>query len=164
MVRALAVLVFALAYAAGADAAECRFENAIYSQSDSGWMLSFHRVSRDGAANQTAAFTIDLASGSRLKGGVYWPNGYSTPTYLLEGPCGPGDTESCGFIEGDNPTVYVLAESGIERMPEAMDGPAPRQVLLPGLAAALWYSDYRDGEFAAEMDPGEVFALSGCSS
>ncbi len=165
MIKAFAALTISLAMTAGATGAECRFENAIYTQSSGGWTLRFHPLQHHGPANKTAEFDFELDAGVTLTGSVYWPNGYSTPIYTIEGPCESGSTEQpCSFLEGENPTVYVLTDKGIERMPENLQGPAPRQVLLPRLRSAIWYSSYRQSEFEMEVDPGEVFSLSGCET
>jgi hypothetical protein len=105
---------------------------------------------------------LTLVSGVEVDGGVYWPNGYGAPVYVLDGPCSaePDETERCGFLESGGATPYVLTEAGIERIPEAMDGAAPRQLLLPELASSIWYSAHRQAEF--DVDPGDVLTLSGC--
>ena len=144
-----------------AAAAECPFESAIYDQPDSAWKLRFMPRSRGAPANQSARFVLRLTSGIELEGAVYWPNGYGAPIYLLEGPCsGAADAETCAFVQDGSATPYVLTDDGIARIPFDMDGPAPRQLLLPQLAISLWYSLHRNAEFVSE--PGEVFTLTGC--
>ncbi|MBN9334490.1 hypothetical protein [Devosia sp.] len=142
-------------------APDCSFENARYAQAD-GWMLQFQPVPRDAPANQTASFILGLKSGAKLTGAIMWPNGYSTPLWSVEGPCQPDGDEICRFTEAENNTAYVLAEAGIERMPEQMDGPPARQVLLTQLAATIWYSSHRSLEFDGE--PGDVFDFAGCAN
>jgi len=147
--------------ASAQPAPECRFDRAIYSQPDSDWVLRFARLPRDSAANQSARFLLHLTSGTVLEGAVYWPNGYGAPIYLLEGPCsGAADAETCAFVQDGSATPYVLTDDGIARIPSDMDGPAPRQLLLPQLAISLWYSLHRNAEFVSE--PGDVFTLTGC--
>lgn len=158
--RWLAVLVVLSGSSAALAAPECSFEQAIYAQPD-GWTLQFQLVPRDAPANQTASFILTLQSGAKLTGAIAWPNGYSTPLWSVEGPCKPGDTEMCRFTGEENNTAYVLTDAGIERMPQEMDGPPARQVLLPRLGSSLWYSWYRDSEF--DSDPGDVFTFAGCN-
>lgn len=160
--RPVIALVIAAALAGPAMAQDCTFENAAYTQEGSGWTVYFKPVPIDSAANQSSAFSLVLRTGAKLEGAVYWPNGYSTPIYSLEGPCGPQETKVCTFLDEDMPTVYVLSESGIEMMPESMDGPPPRQILLPRLASTLWYSFYREAEFGEWLDQGDVFTLKDC--
>ena len=142
-------------------APDCSFQEALFVQPD-GWTLQFQPVPRDAPANQTASFILGLKSGAKLTGAIMWPNGYSTPLWSIEGPCQPDGDEICRFTESENNTAYVLAETGIGRMPEQMDGPPARQVLLPRLASTIWYSFYRDNEFGGE--PGDVFDFAGCAN
>jgi hypothetical protein len=141
-------------------AAPCPFDHAIYGN-DAGWTLRFLPPGEDAAANQSAAFVLKLRSGVEVDGAIYWPNGYGAPVYTLDGPCSAqADAERCEFLENGGATPYVLTEDGIDRIPEAMDGAAPRQLLLPDLASSFWYSSHREAEF--DTDPGDVLTLSGC--
>lgn len=160
--RWLAVIVTLLSSSAAIAAPDCSFEGASYAQDD-GWTLQFQPVPRDAPANQTASFILGLKCGAKLTGAIMWPNGYSTPLWSVEGPCATRDKEICRFSEENN-TAYVLTDGGIERMPNDMDGPPARQVLLPRLGSSLWYSFYRDTEFDADSDPGDVFVFSGCAT
>lgn len=147
----------------GAQGAECRLDQGTYTEPSGHLSLQFMPRQFDAPANQAVAFTLALSAGVTLSGGIYWPNGFSTPIYSLEGPCEAGGTETCDLLDGNGPAVYVLAGDGMARMPEDVDGPAPRQVLFPQLASALWYSSYRDSEFAGDIEPSEIFTLSGCA-
>lgn len=160
--RWLAVLALGI-LAAPAGAAECTFETARYVQPD-GWTVQFQPVPRDAGANQTASFILTLRSGVELTGGIAWPNGYSTPLWSIEGPCRPDGAETCRFTGDENITAYVLTEAGIERLPEEMDGPPPKQILLPRLGSSIWYSFYRSSEFEGEVDPGDVLTFDGCAT
>lgn len=159
--RWLAVFATVLGSTAAMAAPDCSFERASYAQAD-GWTLQFKPVPRDAPGNQTASFILGLKSGVTLTGAIVWPNGYSTPLWSVEGPCEPGASRACRFAEEENNTAYVLRDSGIEMMPQEMDGEPARQVLLPKLASSLWYSFYRETEFDGE--PGDVFSFSGCAT
>jgi len=159
--RWLAVFATLLGSPAAMAAPDCPFEQASYSQED-GWTLQFQPVPRDAPANQTASFILGLKSGVTLTGAIMWPNGYSTPLWSVEGPCEPGGSKTCRFTEEENNTAYVLTDSGIEMIPQEMDGAPARQVLLPRLASSLWYSFYRESEF--DDEPGDVFSFSGCAT
>ena len=159
--RRLAVFVTLLGSSAAIAAPDCTFEQSSYAQDD-GWTLQFQPVPRDAPGNQTASFILGLKSGDKLTGAIMWPNGYSTPLWSVEGPCEPGGSKLCRFTEEENNTAYVLTDSGIEMMPQEMDGEPARQVLLPRLASSLWYSFYRETEFDGE--PGDVFSFSGCAT
>ena len=159
--RRLAVFVTLLGSSAAIAAPDCTFEQSSYAQED-GWTLQFQPVPRDAPANQTASFILGLKSGDKLTGAIMWPNGYSTPLWSVEGPCEPGGSKLCRFAEEENNTAYVLTDSGMEMMPQEMDGEPARQVLLPRLASSLWYSFYRKSEFDGE--PGDVFSFSGCAN
>lgn len=161
--RWLAVFVTLLGSTSAMAAPDCTFEQAIYTQPD-GRQLQFQPVPRDAPANQTASFILTLRAGQELTGAIMWPNGYSTPLWSAEGPCAPDDKEVCQFGQEENNTTYILGDAGIERLPQEMDGPPARQVLLPRLSSSLWYSFYRDSEFDLDEDSGDVFTFSGCAN
>lgn len=160
--RFLAISVVALAMVQ-ANAAECTFETARYTQTD-GWTVQFQPVPRDSSSSQTASFILTLRAGVKLTGGVAWPNGYSTPLWFMEGPCRPESEDICRFTEDASITAYVLTDAGIERLPNEMTGPPPRQILLPRLGSSIWYSFYRDSEFEGDADPGDVLTFDDCAT
>lgn len=162
MVRTL-VIVVACALSVPTLAQDCTLENARYIQSDSGWTLTFEPVSREAAANETASFSINLpASPLVLDGGIYRPNGFGSAQYSIQGPCSLDGDTLCSFVEGPSPTVYANTESGVSMIDDEEGARAPRQIVLPQLAESIWYSMYRNSEFGDDVDPSDVFTLSGC--
>lgn len=144
-----------------AQAATCTIENGRYGQPSSAWQLQLKPVPHDAAANQTMAFTLHMPlSGADLTGSVFRPNGYGSALVIVEGPCASGDTETCQFIEDQ--TLYANTDAGIVMIDDDAGAAAPRQLLIPKLAATLWYSFYRGTEFVDGVDPVDVFTLDGC--
>lgn len=164
MIRVLTVMMAALLPVA-TSGAECTLENARYNQPDSGWTLQFNPVPVDSAPNQIAAFELDMpASRLTLVGGIFVPNGFGSPLYRVDGPCSQSSGATCGFVEDDAVAVYTNGSDGIEMLDvaEGRAGSAPQQILLPKLAAGMWYSMYRETEFADQLNPTDVFTLVGC--
>lgn len=156
------VVIGVLSLATAAQAADCTIENARYEQGASDWVLTFRPVPQASAANQTAAFTIDLpASKLALDGAVHRPNGFGSPLWSIAGPCSVAKSDTCTFVEGDGTAIYGNGADGVAWFDDSPGAAAPRQVILPRLAASMWYSMYRDTAFG-DGDPGDVFTLVGC--
>lgn len=162
--RILLALVLSSVLGSTVLAAECNLYNARYKQPDAPWWLTFQRVPQFAAANQTAAFYIELPNSHvTMQGGVHVPNGFGAPLWTIEGPCGPESKEMCTFLdEYENPSIYGSYDGNLQFLNSARGSKAPDQVLLPGLAAHLWYSNYRGEEWFDEVSPGDAFELIGC--
>jgi hypothetical protein len=147
-----------------ASAADCTIGNARYKQSDAAWWLTFIPVPQFAAPNQTAAFYLELPnSGATLQGAVHRPNGFGSPLWTLSGPCAPQSAASCHFPEeGSSPAIYGDYQTGVAFLVDGRGAAAPAQVVLPGLAESLWYSQYREDEFVEGAEPGDAFQLVGC--
>ncbi|SMQ72537.1 hypothetical protein SAMN06295905_2114 [Devosia lucknowensis] len=160
------VIVLALAVSTPAIAADCTLYNARYKQPDAPWWLTFTQVPQFAAANQTAAFYIELPnSGVRLEGGVSVPNGFGAPLWSISGPCSAeADAETCTFLnETSMPSIYGIYDGKVTFLGIERGSVAPDQVILPELAASLWYSSYRQDEWDADdLSPGDAFELVGC--
>ena len=143
---------------------ECALVDARYTQAGSDWTVQFHPVPIDAAVNQSAAFTLTMPkSSTTMEGGVWQPNGYSSSRGAISGACDPKGQakktqEQCSFWEA---VIYVGTVDGMAVLSMDDDTPAPAQILLPELGAALWYSSYRQ-EFL-DAEPGDVFDLAGCA-
>lgn len=146
-----------------AQAADCTITNARYEQENMAWWLSFKPVPRSSAVNQTAAFIIELPnSGVTLEGAVHRPNGFSSPLWSISGPCKVDDTKTCTFVEGDNTAMYGNYDGSVDWFDDTRGAKAPQQVILPRLAASLWYSMYREDEFMPDVKSSDAFTLTGC--
>jgi hypothetical protein len=143
--------------------AECTLYDARYKQVDAPWWLTFKRVPQFAAANQTAAFYIELPNSDvELEGAVHVPNGFGSPLWTIEGPCAPDSSEICSFLEDyGSPSIYGSYAGKLQFLDIERGSRAPEQLLLPGLAVSLWYSNYRE-EWADEVSPGDAFVLEGC--
>ena len=159
----LRVIVSAgLLLAGGAQAAECTISNARYEHDQAAWYLSFKPVPKFSAPNQTAAFIIEMPNSSvTLEGGIHRPNGFGSPLWSIDGPCSEGSAESCSFVEG-NPAAYGNYGGKVGWFDDAAGARAPDQFILPQLSVSLWYSSYRELEFAPDANEGDVFTLAGC--
>ena len=159
----LITLMAVLLLASPVQADDCTISNARYKQARAPWWLSFKPVPQFAAANQTAAFIIELPnSGVTLEGAVHRPNGFGAPQWSLSGPCSADSAGTCGFIEGENTSIYGDYAEGVGFLDDARGAKAPDEVILPELAAGLWYSSYRQDEFLDEVEPGDAFILVGC--
>lgn len=156
-------IVLALMVSGAAQAAECTISTARYKNDDLAWFLSFKPVPKFSATNQTAAFIIELAnSGITLEGAVHRPNGFGSPLWSISGPCEPGGTQICTFVEDNGTAIYGSYAAKVGWLDDTRGAIAPEQVILPRLAASLWYSAYRGDEFTTEGTSGDVFTLTGC--
>lgn len=145
-----------------AQAAECTISNARYEHDQAAWWLSFKPVPKFSAPNQTAAFIIEMPNSDVvLEGAVHRPNGFGSPLWSISGPCSEDSTESCTFVEG-NPAAYGNYGGKVGWFDDALGAKAPDQLILPQLAVSLWYSSYRELEFAPDANEGDVFTLAGC--
>lgn len=145
-----------------AQAAECTVSNARYKNDGIAWWLSFKPVPQFAASNQTAAFIIEMPnSGVTLEGAVHHPNGFGSPLWSISGPCQVADTTICTFVEGDSTAIYGNYGGKVGWLDDARGAKAPDQVILPRLAASIWYSMYRQDEFDG-ADGADVFTLTGC--
>ncbi len=144
--------------------AECTLYNARYIQDNSPWVLTFKRVPQFAAPNQTAAFYLELpTSGVELDGGVSVPNGFGSPLWSVSGACGPEGNGICTFPnDGESPSIYGEYDWKLQFLDIERGSKAPEQLLLPGLAVNLWYSNYRNEEWIDEVNPGDAFILEGC--
>jgi hypothetical protein len=168
MLRPIALL---LLLTTATQAADCTLHNARYKQADAPWWITFKRVPQFGPANQVAAFYLELPNSSvEMNGGVSIPNGFGSPLWSIEGPCTPPEfaeegapIEMCGFLGEDQyPAIYGEYD-GVVRFLNTNDGAAaPEQIILPNLAASLWYSNYRQTEWLDEIEIGDAFTLVGC--
>lgn len=162
--KALAIVLMA-GLAMPAAALECSQENAAYEQPGGQVKLHFSKVARDSAANQIAAFSINIENiDSAFTGEIYIPNGFGQPRGYLGLNCADEISETCQLWEG---LVYALGKDGIEEFPWDPNSPrnaqaAPQQVLLPGLAADLWYSMERPIAFEGDRTVIDVFSLVAC--
>lgn len=157
-------ILFGVMVPGAAQAAECTISTARYKNDGLAWFLSFKPVPHFSAANQTAAFIIELPnSGVTLEGAVHRPNGFGSPLWSISGPCQPGDAESCTFVEGDGTAIYGNYAAKVSWLDDTRGAIAPEQVILPRLAASLWYSVYRNNEFETEAGSSDVFSLTGCN-
>lgn len=156
-------LLAVLALTGAAQAGECTIANARYRHDQAAWWLGFKPVPQMAASNQTAVFIIELAnSGVTLEGAVYRPNGFGAPIWSISGPCAPESPETCTFVEDEPTGIYGNYAGVVGWLDDARGAEAPGQVILPRLAASLWYSMYREDEFEPDMDAGDVFTLAGC--
>jgi hypothetical protein len=159
----LRLTILAIALLGGsAQAAECTISNARYEHDQAAWWLSFKPVPKFSAPNQTAAFIIEMPNSDVvLEGAVHRPNGFGSPLWSINGPCSEGSAENCTFVEG-NPAAYGNYGGKVGWFDDALGAKAPDQLILPQLAVSLWYSMYRENEFVADMNEGDVFTLTGC--
>jgi hypothetical protein len=145
-----------------AQAGDCTISNARYEHDQAAWYLSFKPVPKFVAPNQTAAFIIEMPnSGVVLEGAVHRPNGFGSPLWSIDGPCSETSAERCTFVEG-NPAAYGNYGGKVDWFDDAAGARAPDQLILPQLAVSLWYSMYREMEFAPDANEGDVFTLTGC--
>ncbi len=145
------------------QASDCTISNARYKHDQAAWWLSFKPVPKFVAPNQTAAFIIEMPnSGVTLEGAVHRPNGFGSPLWSISGPCKADGTEVCTFVEGEHTAIYANYDGAVDWLDDKRGAAAPDQVILPRLAASLWYSLYREDEFAPDVDAGDVFTLTGC--
>ncbi len=160
------VLAFAMSAALAGPGlgAECTLYNARYKQSDAPWWLTFQRVPQFAAANQTAAFYIELPNSDlRLEGAVHVPNGFGAPLWTLSGPCSPDSSEICAFLtDDDHQSIYGLYDGVVRFLDIERGSAAPGQLILPQLAVSIWYSQYRENEWFDGVSPGDAFMLDGC--
>lgn len=160
MIRTLAI---ALALMPGlAVGADCTISNARYEHDQTAWYLSFKPVPKMSAPNQTAAFIIEMPNSDvTLEGAVHRPNGFGSPLWSIDGPCSETSAERCSFVEG-NPAAYGNYGGKVDWFDDTAGAKAPDQLILPQLAVSLWYSMYREMEFAPDANEGDVFTLVGC--
>lgn len=156
--------VLAMVLLTGASqAADCTISNARYEHDQAAWFLSFKPVPRFVAPNQTVAFIIEMPNSNvTLEGAIHRPNGFGSPLWSIEGPCSEESTETCSFVEGDNPAAYGNYGGKVDWLDDAKGAKAPDQVILPELSVSLWYSMYRGMEFEPDGGEGDVFTLTGC--
>ena len=161
----------ALLLAFPVQAADCTLTDARYKQPDAPWWLTFKRVPQFAAPNQTAAFYLELPnSGVEMQGGVSIPNGFGSPLWSLEGPCTPPElaeegapVEFCSFLDDSQyPAIYGEYDGKVKFLDTDAGAAVPEQVILPNLAASLWYSNYRQTEWLDGADIGDAFTLVGC--
>lgn len=161
----------ALLLAVPVQAADCTLTNARYKQPDAPWWLTFKRVPRFSAPNQVAAFYLELAnSGVEMQGAVHVPNGFGSPLWSIEGPCSPPEfveegapDELCEFLDDTQyPAIYGEYDGKVRFLDTGADAAVPEQIVLPNLAASLWYSNYRQTEWLDGIDVGDAFTLEGC--
>lgn len=142
--------------------AECTISNARYEHDQAAWYLSFKPVPKMSAPNQTAAFIIELPNSDvTLEGAIHRPNGFGSPLWSIDGPCSETSTDRCTFVEG-NPAAYGNYGGKVDWFVDAAGAKAPDQLILPQLAVSLWYSMYREMEFAPDANEGDVFTLASC--
>lgn len=160
-----------LLLAVPAQAADCTLTHARYKQPDAPWWLTFKRVPQFAAPNQMAAFYLELPnSGVEMQGGVSIPNGFGSPLWSIEGPCAPPEfaeedapVEFCSFLDDSQyPAIYREYDGKVRFLDTEAGAVAPEQVILPHLAASLWYSNYRQTEWTDGIDIGDAFTLVGC--
>jgi hypothetical protein len=167
MKRILITIVAGLGLAVPAAATDCPLPQAVYEQPGGQVTLRFAEVPRDGAANQIAAFAIEMDGvAATLDGAIYIPNGFGQPYGMVGLDCTGAEDEECGFWEG---IVYALGDDGIGEFPWDPDLArgqqlAPRQVLLPAFASDVWYSMLRQSAFEGERDVLDTFTLATCAS
>lgn len=157
--RVLAIAALGAAFVQPAFAADCPIGQARYEQPGTLWQLQFEPVGQDAASNQTHAFAIAVPGTDKvLRGAVHQPNGYSQSLGSLTLGCAEeaADPGACTYWEG---VVYVGGAGGIGVLDIDPEAPAPQQVLLPQLGAALWYSDLRQQDM-----PLDVFTFGGCGA
>ena len=160
-----------LLFVAPAQAADCTLTNARYKQPDAPWWLTFKRVPQFSAPNQVAAFYLELPnSGVEMQGGVSIPNGFGSPLWSIEGPCTPPEfaeegaaVEFCSFLDDSQyPAIYGEYDGKVKFLDTDAGAAVPEQIILPNLAASLWYSNYRQTEWLDGIDIGDAFTLVGC--
>ncbi|MGB3337176.1 MAG: hypothetical protein WBA73_08365 [Devosia sp.] len=152
----------ALLLTGATQAAECTISNARYENDKAAWWLSFKPVPRSAMSNQTASFIIELpTSGEILEGSIHRPNGFGSPLWSISGPCQSDSTDTCTFVEGESNAMYGNYDGIVTWLDDKRGAAAPGQVILPRLAASLWYSMYRQDEFDG-TEGGDVFTLTGC--
>ncbi|MBE7732526.1 hypothetical protein [Devosia faecipullorum] len=159
-------LAFSLTLLLGGSglAEECTLHNARYKQPDAPWYLTFQRVPQIAAANQIAAFYLEMPnSGVTLNGAVHVPNGFGAPIWSISGVCGPGTSEICAFPDEDRHSpIYGLYDGKVRFLDSEPGSNAPEQLIVPDLAASIWYSQYRNDEWFDAVSPGDAFMLDGC--
>ncbi|WP_417309476.1 hypothetical protein [Devosia sp.] len=166
--QAMTIAALLAAAASTASAAECQMAKAVYGQAGSNWTLQFTPIPRDAAANQVAAFTVELPnSGDALVGAVHVPNGFGSSSGWIDEPACTAsadevrdDPEVCALWHA---TVYALDGEVLGQLPQDDSVPAPAQILLPEFAEAVWYSLRRDAEWAGDQAPGDAFTFARCA-
>lgn len=171
---ALAAIVWFVAFAA--QAADCIQTQAIYTEKNNGYVLSFRKPDPwEGAANMMAVLDLAFPDGETHLWGTIWiPNGTSHDRIrLLDGCSLPtfdpatdiepssgsdeDELEACTVWKG---IVLALAGNDVEGLLWHDGASAAETILLPDLGPAIRYS----GLVASPGDePHEVFALSGCA-
>ena len=142
-------------------ALECPLSHAIYGQPGNAWVMRFHPLPVDAAANQIFALKLLMPDSEVMfDGGVWLPNGFGSALGSLGLDCADDFDTDCRFWEG---TVYALVDGGMSELPHEMEQMAPAQLLLPQFAQSVWYSNLRDAAFGDDRELVDVFNLKACT-
>jgi len=156
-----AAVVCAAVLPQGAALAACPQALAVYSDADGTVALEFRPVDET-TASTSNLFRMAFAEGPVLDGIVIWNAATSRPDGIVMHQCPQGDAtgdeiKACTIWQG---IVYaVLPDASVGLLPGQNDA-AAEQILLPGFAGALRYSELFGNGINAV--PWEVFGLKGC--
>ncbi len=140
----------------------CLQGDAYYADGERVAVIAFDR-SHETSPGVTNSFTMLLGE-TAMDGVVIWSDGVERPQTILMHDCPLGDVtgaelDACTWWQGIVYTVDAAGEVGL--IPHS-DAEAAEQLLLPGLAWQLSFTEaHRSGELA-EL-PWDVFELTGCA-
>lgn len=157
---ALSLVLVAPAVAQEDEYSGCTMATAIYAQPSTDWTLRFKPVPRDSSPNQRNAFTIAVPGTKKvIEGGVYIPNGFTRALGDMQLDCTEDDSDfvGCSLWQG---TVYGDGAGGLDELEPETARP-PLQILFPGFASTLWYTNFPDVQFR-NIVPLDVFTFRGC--
>jgi len=156
----LATLLFAAIFSAPALAAECPLGHARYTQPGSDWQMQFTPLDPHGRTNGVAEYRLGPAEGEpQFDGSIGVPNGFGQSWSTISRGCKDDYDVECRFWEGH---IYALVADGIAVFPHDPEQVAPRQILVPGFASGLWYSQWRNTVFAGDIQVSDVFTFTHC--
>jgi hypothetical protein len=162
MKRALLLSALWLGSAMPAVAAVCPQEQAIYTDRDGAYELSFEPVDTE-AASSSYRFTVAVKKTDlKLDGFVMGSEPVNRPNGILFHNCPEGDATGedlrrCTVWQG----VIYAAESGKIDLLPLTGSPAAPEILLPGFALGLVESSAW-GKDKATVVPWDVLSLKGC--
>jgi hypothetical protein len=160
---------------APASASECIQNNAIYTEKNNGYVLTFRKPDPwEGAANMLAVLDLAFPNGQKAWGWIYVPNGtshdradfFTVDCSLPELPPGADDPtegssheelEACRIYEG---IALALENDDISGLLWHDGAPPAKTLLFPNLGPTIRYSGL---VLSPGEEPHEVFTLKGCT-